>query len=252
MNNFSKNGFSIIDVLAREEHQKISKNIKRVLNQRLSAVTNDQMYLNNLKDYHKLPLTEDIHQKVVDSSFRRIDFTDFYNCIKNNNSVKKIMDDSWGHHEYRLFCIGNLKEFDSMENYCTFRLARPNISSDVGGVHLDKHVGGIKNLGDKNLLTIWIPIEGFSKEYTLNIASGSHKFNHPESSIEEDSRYISMTYDDDYIRNYIYHRPKLDIGQGIIFDPNLLHGASYNLGFHTRVSIELRLFNAKTNYVFYT
>ena len=251
MNNFLKNGFSIVDVLAKEEHQMISKTIKRLLNQRLSVLTNDGIHLNNLKDYHNLPLTEDIHNKVVGSSFRRIDFKDFYACIKNNSSINKIMNESWGHNEFRLFFIGNLKEFDTKENYSSFRLARPNISRDVGGIHVDKHAGGIKNIADKNLLIIWIPIVGFSQEYTLNFAPGSHKYDHPESSIEEDNRYISMTYDDNYTDKFKYHRPKLNLGQGIIFDPNLLHGKSYNLGLDTRVSIELRLFNAKKNFSFY-
>ena len=40
--------FSIVDVLAKEEHQMISKTIKIVLNQRLSALTNYGIHLNNI------------------------------------------------------------------------------------------------------------------------------------------------------------------------------------------------------------
>ena len=229
----------------------ISKTIKSALNQRLSTLTNNQIYLHNLKEYHNLHINEDIHNKVVGSSFRRIDFKDYYACIKNNKSINKIMDELWGHHEFRLFFIGNLKKFDSKENYCSFRLARPNILKDVGGIHADKHAGGIKDIADKNLIIIWLPIVGFSQEYTLNISPGSHKYDHPESSIEKDNKYISMTYDDEYTSKFKYHRPELNLGQGVIFDPNLLHGKSYNLGSDTRVSIELRLFNAKKKYSFY-
>jgi ectoine hydroxylase-related dioxygenase (phytanoyl-CoA dioxygenase family) len=250
MNSFSKNGFSIIDVFSTEEHRIISDTIKKSINDRLNDLTGDEFTLSDLKDYHNLSLADNVHKQVVDAPNRCIDITNFSTRIKKNKFIKKIMDESWGHHEYRLIFIGNLKNFDKKENCCSYRISRPNLSQDVGGIHLDKHVGGIKNLGDKNLLTLWIPIEGFNEKYTLNFAPGSHQFNHPDNCINDDSNYISMTYNNTYTNKFKYYRPQLNLGQGVIFDPNLLHGASYNLGEDTRVSIELRFFNAKTKYEF--
>jgi len=160
------------------------------------------------------------------------------------------MDELWGHHEFRLIWVGDLNKSAIQENYVTYRVARPNLSHDAVGIHLDKHVGGVKNLGDKKTLTIWIPIVGFDEQYTLNLSPGSHQYAHPDNSIEECSSYLSRTFDKDYIDKFKFYRPKLNVGQGIIFDPNLLHGKSYNLGLDTRVSLELRLFNAKEKYVF--
>ncbi len=250
MSSFLKTGFSIIDIFSIEEHQIISKTIKNAINERLNAIAVNRFFLNDLKDYHNLNLTDDFHKKVVDASSRCIDFNNFSASIKKNNSIKQIMDECWDHHEFRLIWVGNLKNDEVKENYSSFRIARPNLLNDVGGIHLDKHVGGVKNLGDENLLTFWIPIVGFNEKYTLNFAPGSHQYDHPDNFIEEDSNYISMTYGDDYTGKFKYCRPQLSLGQGVIFDPNLLHGASYNLGQDTRISIELRLFNAKTKYVF--
>ena len=250
MSIFSKHGFRIIDLLSEKKHEIISQSIKKKINERLKIVTDNCYYLSDLKDYHKLNLTDDVHKQIVNASCRHLDFNDFIDDIKKNNSIKKILDECWGHHEFRLIWVGDLMNDTIKENYCTFRLARPSVYQDVGGIHLDKHVGGIKNLGEKNLLTLWIPIVGFDEHYTLKFAPESHQHVHPDNFIEEDKNYISMTYDDDYTDNFKYSRPKLKLGQGVIFDPNLLHGGSYNLGVDTRVSIELRLFNTETKYVF--
>ena len=71
-------------------------------------------------------------------------------------------------------------------NTTGFRVARPEklSSKDVGGEHLDLHYGG-KKIQIKKLFTIWCPIVGMSKNYTLRISPGSHKFKHPLSSISK-------------------------------------------------------------------
>ena len=250
MNNFSKNGFSIIDVFSKKEHQSIIETITKTVNKRLNLLSKVNFQVSDLKDYHDLTLAEDIHKKVVDGSSRFIDLNNFNASIKKNNLLTQIMDECWGHHEFRLIWVGDLNKNAIQENYATFRLARPNLSHDVVGIHCDKHVGGIKNMGEKNTLTIWVPIVGFDEKYTLNLSPGSHQYTHPDNSIEADDNYLSRTFDEDYISKFKFYRPNLNVGQGVIFDPNLLHGKSYNLGIDTRVSIELRLFNAKKKYVF--
>ena len=95
-----------------------------------------------------------------------------------------------------------------------------------------------------------IPIVGFDEHYTLKFAPGSHQHVHPDNFIEEDKNYISLTYDKGYTDNFNFIRPKLKLGQGIIFHPNLLHGRSYNDGVNTRVALQFLLFNGKKAFDF--
>ena len=207
--------------------------------------------LDDLKDYHKLKLTNDVHSQIVKSSNRRIKATrNNFNIFKKNANIQQLMKHCWGHNKYRLIWVGDLSNDNIHEDCCSSRIARPGIYQDVGGVHLDKHVGGNKNVAENNLLTLWLPIVGFDERYTLRIAPGSHKSVHPDEFIIKNKSYISMTYEKSYIDNFNFIRPKLKVGQGIIFDPNLLHGASYNFGVDTRVSLEFRFFNAKTHFSF--
>ena len=45
-------------------------------------------------------------------------------------------------------------------------------------MHIDINAGGIINKDKKSSATIWIPIIGFDKKFTLRISPKSHKKNH--------------------------------------------------------------------------
>ena len=65
-----------------------------------------------------------------------------FNFMENNTNLSQIMEHCWGHSKYRLIWVGALYKHEIVENKCSFRLARPGILKDVGGVHLDKNYGG--------------------------------------------------------------------------------------------------------------
>ena len=97
----------------------------------------------------------------------------------------------------------------------------------------------------KSILILWLPIVGFSKKYTLNFSPGSHNYTHENKHIEKNNDYVSVTYNKEYIKLCDFIRPELKKGQGILFDPNMLHGASINTGSKTRMSVEFRLFSVE-------
>ena len=133
------------------------------------------------------------------------------------------------------------------KNATAFRIAKPKPSSDVGGVHYDLPYGRQKvpNKDHKALVTIWCPLVGFSEKYTLKISPKSHIPKHSLSKILKQKKFLSPVFDKNYVKKFKYMRPRLKKGQAIIFHPNLLHGASYNRGKNTRVSLDLRIFNSK-------
>ena len=239
---FSKNGFAIIDLWNKEYHKSIIQKINKKINTSIKSLGNVFDLLDDLKDYHRLNMNEDSHIQLMQSSNRIIAEKNNFNFLKKNTNLCQIMEHCWGHSKYRLIWLGALSRHEILENYCAFRLARPGILEDVGGVHLDKNYGGEKNYEQDCLLTLWVPIVGFDERYTLKIAPESHRLSHPDSFIQEDKNYISLTYDEGYTDNFNFLRPKLKLGQGIIFHPNLLHGRSYNNGVNTRVALQFLLF----------
>ena len=96
----------------------------------------------------------------------------------------------------------------------------------------------------KTLVTIWCPIALFGEVY-IKAGTKSHLKHHNLSKISKQTKFLSPVFKKQYIKKFKYFRPRLKKGEAIIFHPNLLHGASYNLGKNTRVSIDLRVFNSR-------
>jgi len=247
---FSKNGFAIIDLWSGQYHRNITQTINKKINILIKSSGNDCGLLDDLKDYHKLNMNDDFHSQLMQSSNRLISEKYNFNFLKKNTNLCQIMEHCWGHSKYRLIWVGALSKHEIVENHCAFRIARPGILKDAGSVHLDKNYGGQNNDEKDCLLTLWVPIVGFDERYTLKIAPESHRSSHFDLFIQEDKNYISLTYDKSYTDNFNFIRPKLKLGQGIIFHPNLLHGSSYNDGVNTRVALQFLLFNGKKAFDF--
>jgi ectoine hydroxylase-related dioxygenase (phytanoyl-CoA dioxygenase family) len=147
------------------------------------------------------------------------------------------LDHDWGQHDF-LF----QDEFPSGElvlGMCSFRVVRPS-SLDASGIHCETMY-----TARPYPLTIWIPIVGLDQRYTLQLAPGSHRATHPPEAVVRNDRFVAQSFSDDYTRRFEYVRPDMRRGQAIILNCNTLHGASHNLGNCTRVSVEVRLREAR-------
>ena len=115
--------------------------------------------------------------------------------------------------------------------------------------HVDLNAGKIIKTQKKNsapvCFTLWTPLIGFSKKYTLRFAPRSHLVNHPTSKIEKNTNYISPVFKKKYYQKFKYKRLDLKKGEAILFDVNLIHGGTENLGSKSRVNLEFRLYNNK-------
>ena len=245
LNQFIDKGYCIIDLYNKNEHRYLSNKIIKKINQNILAKSK-KISEKNLKFYH-VNQDKEVHDKVIKNTQRYISLDKkLIRPIIVNKVIQKISKYHWGHTKFSIKWVGSLKEPMKL-NTTGFRIARPEklSSKDVGGEHLDLHYGGKKNTNQKKLFTLWCPIVGMSKDYTLRISPGSHKFKHPLSSISRQKKYISMVLNKNYVKRFKFVRPNLKIGQVIFFHPNLIHGSSKNLGSNTRVSIDLRIFNKK-------
>ncbi len=243
LNQFINKGFCIINLYNKNEHKYLLSKIIKKINKNIPAKSK-KLSAKNLKFYHSFQ-DKEVHDKVIKNTQRYISLDKkLIRPIINNKLIQKISNHHWGHAKFSIKWVGSLKKPMKL-NTTGFRVARPEklSSKDVGGEHLDLHYGGKKNTNQKKLFTIWCPIVGMSKNYTLRISPGSHKFKHPLSSISKQKKYISMVLNKNYVKRFKFIRPNLKAGQVIFFHPNLIHGSSKNLGSKTRVSIDLRIFN---------
>ena len=190
LNQFINKGFCIINLYNKNEHKYLLSKIIKKINKNIPAKSK-KLSAKNLKFYHSFQ-DKEVHDKVIKNTQRYISLDKkLIRPIINNKLIQKISNHHWGHAKFSIKWVGSLKKPMKL-NTTGFRVARPEklSSKDVGGEHLDLHYGGKKNTNQKKLFTIWCPIVGMSKNYTLRISPGSHKFKHPLSSISKQKKYI--------------------------------------------------------------
>ena len=240
---FQREGYAIIKLFAKKDIQDFKKKICSSLNNK--KIIKKKLTSKNVESYHKMILNEEDHKKVVAATKRSIALhRGMCQKIKNNFFIKNLIKMNWNNDKFNIKLFMKKKV---MNNHAVFRLARPRRISkaDVGGYHIDLHYNNRINKNMNKLFTIWTPIVGFNKKYTLKISPKSHKKHHPISQFEKQSTYISKVFKKKYTEKFKFIRPNLKIGEAIIFHPNLLHGGSLNLGQKTRISLDLRIYNQK-------
>lgn len=248
INFYNKNGYKVVNVFSKKDigyfENLIKKKIKYGLSQKKWK----------LSKYHK-HANEEIHKKAVKSSSRFISVEKrIRQKIKSNRTITSILRDRWGHSNLFLpdlnYLNGNVNSVkikNSNKNQVSFRIVVPKKIhySKSAPAHIDINNGKIQDRekdGDRpTVLTLWTPIIGFTKKYTLRFAPGSHLTKHP---ISKKIEFITPFYNQRYTRKFKFTRLNLKKGQAILFDINLLHGGADNLGTQTRASLEFRLYNS--------
>ena len=241
---YDKFGFIIINLFS----PKLIDQLKLELEKKIIKKTNNEnLYKKNnnfLKNFHKYKFTDKEKKKNFEPSNRFIKLkSKFLKKIKNNYIIQNILIKNWKHRQYKIKWVASLKKKQIKDNVCGFRICEPKTKGV--GAHLDLHVGG-KILNDLNVLkSLWIPLEGFDKKYTLNISPKSHIVNHPVKKFIKQKKFISNVFQKKYVKKFKFKRFSLKKGDAILFHPNLLHGGTNNKGINSRVSLEIRLYNKK-------
>jgi ectoine hydroxylase-related dioxygenase (phytanoyl-CoA dioxygenase family) len=244
---YLKNGYCIIKLFKNSEIDFV----KKIIVKKLQSLDEKKLLKNlstrNLSNYHCLNIKDEDHKKILKTSTRFIKLNYSLNkSIKNLEILKLIMTETWGHEDASLYWVGSLKKQNIKSDVIGFRISRPNEikNNDATGIHIDLHVGG-KICKDNNaLITLWIPVMGYSSKYSLNFSPKSHLINHPIKKFKK-SKTVTNIFTDQYLKRFKFIRPNLKKGDAIIFHPNLLHGNSFNNGKRTRFSLEARVYNKR-------
>lgn len=233
VNSFKKNGYVKLKLFNKNE---ISL-IKNLVLFKLNKIYNLGFY--DIKNFHNFSLSKSIHSKLLNPSTRYIDFDLFKNKFPNyKKKTNLFFRNYWGRCKTEVYWVGSLKKKQIKKNKVGFRLVRPSNFNEGGVEHTDSYSKYLDSF-----VTIWIPLVGFDSKYTLRYSKKSHLIEHPKVKQVKQKKYISKALDKKYIKKFKFIRPKMQIGDAIIHHPNILHGASPNLGKVTRVSIEIRIFN---------
>ena len=238
-NFFLKNGYCKLDLFTKKEIDQFLT----LVNKRIKILCKEIKKLDNseIKNFHKNYNSQSIRKKLLNPKTRYINIKP--KKILSNKAKKKIlalMNEFWGHEISSIWWVGSPKKKQVKLNSVGFRVVRPEKKKDGGAEHIDAYNN------DKNaFFTLWIPLIGFGKKYTLKIAPKSHLHHHNLKNYKTDNKYISRTFKNSYIKKFNFIRPNLKKGQALIHHPNLIHGGNVNLGTQTRVSIEIRFFDKK-------
>ena len=229
---WANQGYSVVSAFTKGEFlilkQSITKNIKRAFDVN-NICYNDDTF--TLSKYHEVINTDVLHNKVINIT-RNLENTDLGLDVELLvEKFSKILDcklTSW---------IEEIKK-----SHIQIRISRPN-SLDINPLHRDSYLSYYRDI-----LNIWIPIEGCNELSSLPIFPKSHLI--PENHIlRTESKGAKINGNTYYVPCILETnegtidmvRPNPKTGKALVFTPNLIHGAAINGNKDvTRISLELR------------
>ena len=263
-NHYINNGYCVLNLLSKQDVEDIKKlvmaKLNTIANKKIFSLKNDQ-----LEKYDKLVSDNKLHNKLMNPDKRYIKLPKKIIRKIFNVKVSNILKKQWGHNKYKLYWIGDTSKKNKIRlnsfgkhvsvpissqikiNSSGFRIVRPNylkMGDDAAGAHLDVNYGGEIRNDFLALVTIWVPLTGFSSKYTLNVYPKTHKISHSKNLKQKGGK-ITPIFSKKYERNFKKARSNMKKGQVIMFHPNLIHGTCINKGIISRASLDFRIINLK-------
>ena len=228
---WQEEGFHVVNAFQGSEfealQQSITKNIIRAF--KIHDIPYPEDF--TLKNYHKVVTTNEDHLKVIDIT-RNLTNEDIEFDI---DMLAARFGKELG---YEL--TSYVKELK--KSHIQIRINRPS-SLDINPPHRDGYLSYWKDV-----INVWIPIEGCTPATSLPVLPGSHLL--PENKILRTESKGAKINGNTYFVPCILKtaagdlkmvRPNPKEGEALLFSPFLIHGAAVNRSEHTRVSMELRL-----------
>jgi ectoine hydroxylase-related dioxygenase (phytanoyl-CoA dioxygenase family) len=226
--NFDNTGYCILDI------NNYNSLLQKIIKTEILKETNKQFELDK---YHE-HVSEEEHKTILNSMpYKKnkndeiIQFSNYLESIvseKLNEKVKIFNGDLW------------------------FRICRPTsiYKNDFNPCHRDIYLDFYRNI-----VNIYLPVTGSNELSSLNIHSGSHKWNENETCITTGGAYFKSTnkkYSVDAIIASKQHlnmiRPNPNENQLMLFSPYLIHGCANNDNLDTtRISLEVRFIRDDEN-----
>lgn len=236
LNKLNKDGFvieKIFNTITLEIFKKkLIKNLRKSAKKySISSIKNIQ----NLEEYFHLVSRKE-HETLMNRETRTIKFKKSEVKLILNQRIKDLLS-FYSDKEY--FILRSNDKFSyrgkDFKNRAGFRIVEPN-SNNVAGYHSDHY--NLQNFK----FTMWIPLIGFNKKYSLQLIIGSHFYKHSKKQIIKNKVGSAKLFSKEYLKNFSRpFRPNLKPGEVILFHPYLIHGNAKNLGNKIRASLEVKI-----------
>lgn len=225
-------GYNIVKIFDEDEFLRLKESItKNIINAIGLANINFNSQEFTLEKYHKIVTNDELHNIVINTTRNlensNFDF-DIEMLVKKFENILGFKLTSW---------IEELKK-----SHIQIRINRPH-SLDINPPHRDGYLSYWKDI-----INVWIPIEGCNKNSSLPVFPKSHLI--PENKIFRTKSKGAKINGNTYFVPCILKtnmgelkmlRPNPKYGEALIFSPYLIHGAAINNNENeTRVSLELR------------
>lgn len=236
--NFRRDGFVIVDLFDAGEMRVLKEALRSRLNEIFAeAIPERQLEVGHLEHYHlRLAGHDHLHRMLADLSTRRLELDEELKAILFGARVRAAL--------HRIADDGCLKVGRTIPGLgfqpdcCGFRVIRPQVDP-APGIHTD-------GMNTPCAFTMWVPLTGFDRRYSLALFPGSHREAHDRRGLLSQTKPTVRYFSFAYAARFQRIRPSLRSGQAIVFHPNLLHGGGENEGHETRASLEVRFFGDAT------
>lgn len=219
-------GYEIVNFLTKEEFQIIKEYTLEMLFELFKNHNILNLSEERLLQYHTWCLEENVpHSTLLKASNRHMIPPLPIKTLLINDTLKSFLS---------RIGISQFRIWDEGLGWLGFRLIRPGFG--------DGYPFSCKTWGPaKNVLSIWLPIIGFSTELMINLIPKSHLKEYPKY-LPTESKFASNEYRLDYQPSAEEClRPKINPGQALIFHPKTIHSEEVAYGKETRFNLEFRI-----------
>lgn len=223
---YNQYGYCVLDAFTEGEFAELRKFtnnwVKNVIGNDIEFNLNDY----DLSKYHKWHSElEIVHDGLFSAKNRYIDPPEYIRNITHNKKIITLLN--------QIHQDGYTQWTDPGLGWFGFRLIRPNMG--------DGYPTSCKNWGAAaGVVSVWLPIIGFSDLETLCFIPGSHLREY-KNYLPDNQKFTKGELRlSEKIDKSEYKRLNLKEGQIIIYHPGLLHTENIENGDATRVNLEYR------------
>jgi hypothetical protein len=229
--NYNKYGYCVLDAFTPSEFAELKQFtinwVKDVISSENKVTLDDYDLSKYHQWYSKIKI---VHDGLFKARNRYIDPPENIKNITHNKKVIGLLSE---------FHKGGYTQWtDPGLGWFGFRLIRPNMG--------DGYPTSCKNWGAAaGVVSVWLPIIGFSELETLSFIPGSH-IREYKNYLPDNQKFTKGELRlSEKIDESEYKRLKLNEGQIIVYHPALLHSENVENGDSTRINLEYRFMPIK-------
>lgn len=219
-------GYEVVNLLNKTEFELVKNYSLEMLSTLFKKYSTFDLSEARILEYHRWCVTENVpHSSLLKASNRHTTPPEQIKTALINDCLISFLS-KVGIHRFRVW--------DEGLGWLGFRLIRPAFG--------DGYPFSCKNWGPaKNVISIWLPILGFSTELMLNLIPRSHQKEYSKY-LPEESQFAAnecrLNYQPAPEETL---RPVTQRGQAVIFHPKTMHSEEVTQGESTRFSLEFRI-----------